>query len=105
MFQSHLDRIRVRNPEVIDPWLLLALLNTEIVALQVRAKRFTRDIIETIGRRVFELAIPVRAPKRKRSPSPTIAAASSRRGFGCVTKRASGRNGPSWPPAAAPRDP
>ena len=59
LFQSHLYRIRVHKTEVISPWLLFALLNTAIVRLQVRARRFTQDIIDTIGRRVLELAIPV----------------------------------------------
>ena len=59
LFQSHLYRIRVHATEVINPWLLLALLNAPIVRLQMRAKQFTQDIIDTIGKRVFELAIPV----------------------------------------------
>ena len=59
LFQSHLYRIRIRRPKRIAPWLLFALLNTPIVRLQVRAKRFTQDIIDTIGRRVLEIAIPV----------------------------------------------
>ena len=59
LFQSHLYRIRVHRPERMAPWLLFALLNTPIVRLQVRAKRFTQDIIDTIGRRVLEIAVPV----------------------------------------------
>lgn len=59
LFQSHLYRVRVLRPEIMDPWLLFALLNTSIVRLQIRAKRFTQDIIDTIGKRVFEIAIPV----------------------------------------------
>ena len=30
-----------------------------VVRLQVRARRFTQDIIDTIGKRVLELAIPI----------------------------------------------
>ena len=59
LFQSHLYRIRIHRPEQMAPWLLFALLNTPIVKLQVCAKRFTQDIIDTIGRRVFEIAVPV----------------------------------------------
>ena len=59
LYQSHLFRIRSVRPDIMDPWLLFALLNTPIVAQQVRAKRFTQDIIDTLGKRVFELAIPV----------------------------------------------
>lgn len=65
LFQSHLYRIRVLKPEVIDPWLLFALLNTPIVRLQVRSKQFTQDIIDTIGKRVVELAIPVPRDKER----------------------------------------
>ena len=35
LFQSHLYRIRVGEPGIIDPWLLFALLNTRVVELQV----------------------------------------------------------------------
>ena len=67
LFQSHLYRIRVGEPGIIDPWLLFALLNTRVVELQVRAKQFTQDIIDTIGKRVFEVVIPVpRSEKRAR---------------------------------------
>lgn len=59
LFQSHIYRIRVLKPEIIDPWLLFAALNSPIVKAQVRAKQFTQDIIDTIGKRVFELAIPI----------------------------------------------
>ena len=59
LFQSHLYRIRIHKPEVISPWLLFALLNTPVVRLQIRAKQFTQDIIDTIGRRVLELAVPM----------------------------------------------
>lgn len=71
LFQSHLYRIRVQKPEIIDPWLLFALLNTPIVRLQVRSKQFTQDIIDTIGKRISELAIPI--PKN-RSKSDKLAA-------------------------------
>lgn len=67
LFQSHLYRIRVHKTEVISPWLLFALLNTAVVRLQIRAKQFTQDIIDTIGPRVLEVALPVpRADGRAR---------------------------------------
>ena len=59
LFQSHLYRIRIHKPEIVSPWLLFALLNTPVVRLQIRAKQFTQDIIDTIGRRVLELAVPM----------------------------------------------
>ena len=65
LFQSHLYRIRVHKAEIISPWLLFALLNTPVVRLQIRAKQFTQDIIDTIGKRVLELAIPMPRSKEK----------------------------------------
>lgn len=65
LFQSHIYRVRVLKPEVIDPWLLFALLNTPIVRLQVRAKQFTQDIIDTLGRRILELALPIPRDKER----------------------------------------
>ena len=53
------DQARVEKPKALDPYLLLALLNSPIVRRQMRAKQFTRDIIDTLGKRVFEIALPV----------------------------------------------
>lgn len=86
LFQSHIYRIRVLEPEHINPWLLFALLNTPIVRLQVRAKRFTQDIIDTMGRRVLELEIPIPRSAGDRAISPTSVSVLSKQGFGCVKK-------------------
>lgn len=59
LFQSHIYRIRVLKPEVIDPWLLLTALNSTIVKAQVRSKQFTQDIIDTLGNRALELYLPI----------------------------------------------
>jgi type I restriction enzyme M protein len=58
LFQSHIYRIRVEKPSVIDPWLLFACLNSQVVKKQIRSKQFTQDIIDTLGRRLAEVAIP-----------------------------------------------
>ncbi len=52
-------KVRVKKPKTLDPYLLLALLNTPIVRQQMRAKQFTRDIIDTIGKRILEVMIPI----------------------------------------------
>ena len=65
VFQSHIYRVRVLKQDVIDPWLLFALLNTPIVRLQVRAKQFTQDIIDTLGKRILEIALPIPRDKRR----------------------------------------
>lgn len=59
LYQSHLLKFRVSNKSPISSWLLLACLNSSIVKLQIRAKQFTADIIDTIGNRCYELVLPI----------------------------------------------
>lgn len=54
-----LYKLRIENPEQLDPYLLLTLLNAPIVRRQMRAKQFTRDIIDTLGKRLFEVLLPI----------------------------------------------
>ncbi len=63
VYQSHLYKIRVNRPEIISPYLLLALLTSDPVQKQIRAKRVTQDIIDSLGDRVYELLLPI--PKSK----------------------------------------
>ncbi|HZL37148.1 MAG TPA: hypothetical protein VFC78_17645 [Tepidisphaeraceae bacterium] len=63
LFQSHICRIRVIDKEAVDPWLLFACLNAPIVKRQIRAKQFTQDIIDTLGKRLMEVILPI--PKDK----------------------------------------
>ncbi len=63
LFCGGLYKIRVREVDKLDPYLLLALLNTIIVKRQMRSKQFTRDIIDTLGKRIFEIILPF--PKDK----------------------------------------
>ncbi|NJN96478.1 MAG: N-6 DNA methylase [Anaerolineales bacterium] len=65
LFQSHIYKIRVLKPEVIDNWLLFACLNTPVVKRQIRSKQFTQDIIDTLGNRILEILIPVPKDKDK----------------------------------------
>ena len=59
LFQSHIYRIRVVKQDALSPWLLLACLNAPIVRRQIRAKQFTQDIIDTLGKRLFEVVLPI----------------------------------------------
>jgi type I restriction enzyme M protein len=59
LFQSHLYRIRVMKPNLLSPWLLFACLNTPVVKRQIKSKQFTQDIIDTLGKRLSEVIIPV----------------------------------------------
>lgn len=59
LYCGGLYKLRVRERSKLDPYLLLALLNAPIVRRQVRAKQFTRDIIDTLGKRLFEVVLPI----------------------------------------------
>jgi type I restriction enzyme M protein len=67
LYQSHLFKIRVNNPDVINPWLLFAGLNSPIVKRQIRAKRFTQDIIDTLGDRLSEVRVPIPRDSKTRN--------------------------------------
>ncbi len=70
LLQSHLYKIRVHRPDELDPFLLLAILNTPIVKRQIRAKRFTQDIIDTLGKRIHEVILPIPKDKTLRERIP-----------------------------------
>ena len=59
LFQSHLYRLRVLKQDQLNPWLLFASLNSPMVKRQIKAKQFTQDIIDTLGRRLFEIMLPL----------------------------------------------
>src|SRR5439155_6984588 len=59
LYCGGLYRLRVEQRDKLDPFLLLALLNTPIVRRQMRSKQFTRDIIDTLGKRLFEVVLPL----------------------------------------------
>lgn len=59
LFQSHLYRLRVEDKSRLDPWLLFACLNTPVVKRQIKSKQFTQDIIDTLGKRLNEVRIPI----------------------------------------------
>lgn len=66
VYQSHIYKIRSKDPKRMDPNLLLAVLSSPIVREQIYAKRFTQDIIDTLGARVRELQLPVPKDPAKR---------------------------------------
>lgn len=59
LYCGGLYKIRVAKKGHLDPHLLLALLNCPIVRRQMRAKQFTRDVIDTLGKRIFEVILPI----------------------------------------------
>lgn len=71
LISGGLYRMRVLKPEILDPFFLLALINSQIAGRQMRNKRFTRDVIDTLGRRIEEVVLPVPKDASARS---TVAA-------------------------------
>jgi type I restriction enzyme M protein len=59
VFQSHILKFKSLDHERLNPKLLLALLSAPIVKEQIWSKRFTQDIIDTLGGRWRELVLPV----------------------------------------------
>lgn len=53
-----LYRLRSFNTDKLAPATLLGLLNLRLVRYQMRSKQFTRDVIDTLGRRLLEVMIP-----------------------------------------------
>ena len=67
IYQSHILKLKVLDRDRIDPYLLLALLSAPIVKSQIFSKRFTQDIIDTLGNRWRELVLPVPRDAKRRA--------------------------------------
>lgn len=59
LYQSHILKFKSHDHDRMDPKLLLAILSSPIVKEQIWSKRFTQDIIDTLGGRWRELILPV----------------------------------------------
>jgi len=76
VYQSHLYKIRVLRPEVLSPYMLLAALSSKPVVAQIQGKRLTQDIIDTLGRRIHELVLPIpRDPEWRKGIESMVATA------------------------------
>ena len=64
IIQSHIRRLRSLNYQELHPYLLLYLLNTDIVQQQIKAKTFVQSTISTLGNRIYEIILPI--PKDKK---------------------------------------
>jgi type I restriction enzyme M protein len=67
VFQSHLYKLRVTDQEKLSPYLLLAVLSSDPVQRQIKAKRFTQDIIDSLGKRIHELTLPIPKDQSRRA--------------------------------------
>jgi hypothetical protein len=72
LFSGGIYRIRVVDTDSLDPYLLLALLNTQVAGRQMRNKQFTRDVIDTLGRRLEEVVVPIPYDEELRSTVATM---------------------------------
>ena len=66
VYQSHLLKIRVLDRDTIDPYLLLAALSSAPVKRQILSKRFTQDIIDSLGNRLAEVVLPLPRDSNRR---------------------------------------
>jgi type I restriction enzyme M protein len=66
VYQSHIYKIRSNDHRKLHPYLLLAILSSPILAEQIYAKRFTQDIIDTLGERLHELVLPIPRDVKRR---------------------------------------
>ncbi|MFX0104640.1 MAG: N-6 DNA methylase [Candidatus Hodarchaeota archaeon] len=67
IIQSHIFQIKtLENSDFIDSFLLLYLLNLEIVQKQIQAITFVQGTIATIGNRIMEVVLPIPSDFNKR---------------------------------------
>jgi len=60
VYQSHIYKLRVHeNDWGLNPFSLLALLSSDFVQRQIKSKVLSQDIIDSLGRRIYDLAIPM----------------------------------------------
>ena len=60
IIQSHIYQIKtIQNDQRIDPFLLLYLLNLDIVQKQIKAITFIQGTIATIGNRIMDVILPI----------------------------------------------
>jgi type I restriction enzyme M protein len=56
----------LKNDDAIDPYLLLYLLNLDIVQDQIKAITFVQGTIATLGNRIMEVKLPFPEDKKRR---------------------------------------
>ena len=67
IIQSHIFQIKIlKNKKNIDPYLMLHLLNLDIVQKQIKAITFVQGTISTIGNRILDVKLPLPTDLSKR---------------------------------------
>jgi len=73
VYQSHIYKIRVHDGAPFDNYLLLALLSSPPIEAQIKAMSFTQDIINSLGKRISDLILPVpKSAARRREISEMV---------------------------------
>lgn len=67
VYQSHVYKIRSLDHDKLEPRILLAALESGVVKAQIKSKRFTLDIIDTLGHRISELVLAIPKSKDKKA--------------------------------------
>jgi type I restriction enzyme M protein len=65
IIQSHVRKIRVIDQNIIDPFYLFYLLNTNFVRKQIDSKTFVQATISTLGNRIEEILLPLNKDSRE----------------------------------------
>ena len=68
LFQSHIYKLRVAEPDKLNPFLLLAALSSSFVQRQIKSFCVSQDIIDSLGDRInqIRIAVPKSGEARKR---------------------------------------
>ena len=66
LYQSHIYKIRVTEPERLNPFLLLAALNSAFVQRQNKSFCVSQDIIDSLGDKIHQLRLPIPKAKARR---------------------------------------
>lgn len=81
VYQSHIYKIRVEANDIgLSSHLLLALLSSSAVQTQIKSKRVTQDIIDSLGNRIMDLILPFpKSAKQRDDISAKVASATELR--------------------------
>ena len=59
ILQSHVEQIKVIDTKKLSPYLLLSIINFDIVQRQIESKSFRQATISTLGKRLLEIKLPI----------------------------------------------
>ena len=59
ILQSHIEQIKVIDKTKLSPYLLLAIINFDVVQRQIESKSFRQSTISTLGNRLKEVKLPI----------------------------------------------